>query len=193
MPTPTLPAQALLTDPGWLFWAPLASTLPTNTVTAGVFTDAWPVAWIPLGLTESGTDIDLSTSTSPIYSAEYVEPLAYRTTAREGTVTFMLKNFTAANLSKALNGTVNTVTGTTGTTMTQIDPLPVGSEVRAMFGYESLDGTYRWVGYQGFNDAGAKLSFNKAPTNTNIPFSVKLEKPASSQPWRAWTAGVGRA
>jgi len=193
MPTPTLPAQALLTDPGWLFWAPLGSTLPTNTVVGSVFTDAWPVAWIPLGLTESGTDIDLSTTASPILAAEYVEPIAYRTTAREGTLTFMLKAFTAANLSKALNGSTQVVTGTTTTTMTTIAPLPIGSEVRAMFGYESLDGTFRWWGNQCFNDAGAKLSFNKAPANTNIPFSVKLERPASAMPWGGATAGVLRA
>lgn len=193
MPAITLATPALLTDPGFLFWAPVASTVPTNTVVGSVFTDSWPVAWIPLGMTESGTEIDLSVTTSPINAAESFDPIGYRTTGREGTVTFMLKSFTATNLARASNGAALTVTGSTTTTLTQIDPPVPGTETRCMIGYESLDGTFRFVAYQVFNDGGTKLSMDRAPANTNIPWSAKLEKPAAGNPWRAWTAGAARA
>lgn len=192
MPAIAIASPTLLTDPGFLFWAPIGSTLPANTVIASAFTDVWPAAWIALGMTDSGTDIDLSVSTSPILAAEVVEPLAWRTTNREGTVSFMLKNFTATNLARASNGAALTVTGTTTTTLTQIDPPVIGTETRAMIGFESLDSTFRFVAYQVFNDGGTKLSMNKAPANTNIPWVAKLEKPASTLAWRAWTAGVAR-
>ena len=51
MPPAAVTRPNVLTDPGYLFIAPLLTTLPTNTVAGGVFTDAWPVAWLPLGAT----------------------------------------------------------------------------------------------------------------------------------------------
>jgi len=189
----SLVAPQLLTDPGFLYAAIIGSTLPTGTVVGSVFTDTWPVAWIPLGMTESGTDIDITLAVSPITAAETIDPLVYRTTDRTGTVTFDLKSFTATNLARAFNGATTTVTGATTTTMTQIDPPAPGTEVRMMIGYESLDSTFRWVGFQTINATDVKLTMAKAPKNTNIPCKLMLEKPATTQPWRAWTAGTARA
>ena len=184
---------ALLTDPGFLYWAPLGTTLPTGVSTASAFSDVWPVAWIPLGMTESGTDIDVNTTVSPIYTAESIDPVRYVTTARDGTLSFQLLNVTATNLARAFNGATTVVTGTTGTTITKIDPPAPGTEVRAMIGFESLDSTFRFIAYQVFNSGSIKLQFNKVPAKSNIPWTGKMEKPASSQPWSAWTAGVARA
>lgn len=187
------PFPALLTDPGWLYWAPIGTSLPVGTVTGGVFTDTWPVPWIPLGMTESGTDIDVTMTTSPIVAAEQIEPLAYRTTDRTGAMAFALKSVSAANLARCLNGASTTVTGTLATTMTQIDPPAVGTETRCMLGMESQDSTFRFVAFQVFNSGDMKLAFNKAPANTSIPFTAMFEKPSASQAWRAWTAGSARA
>jgi len=183
----------LLTDPGFIYWAPIGSTLPTPVSTASVFSDTWPVAWIPLGMSEGGTDIDLSLTVSPILAAESIDPLAYRTTDRSGSATFDLKSFTATNLQRCFNGATLTVTGTGATTITKLDPPAIGSEVRAMFGWESLDSTVRFVGYQVINATDVKLSMKKAPANANVPFKLMFEKPASTQPWSMWTAGAGRA
>ena len=184
---------ALLTDPGFLYWAPLGSTLPTGVSTASAFSDTWPVAWIPLGMTESGTDFDVNVTASPILAAELIDPLIYRTTARTGTLSFQLLSLTATNLARAFNGASTTVTGTGATTITKVDPPAPGSEIRAMIGFESLDSSFRFVAYQVFNQGSIKLMFNKAPAKTNIPWVGMLEKPASTQPWSAWTAGAARA
>ena len=193
MANSTLALPALLTDPGFLYWAPLGSTLPTGASTASAFSDTWPVAWIPLGMTESGTDLDTTVTTSPILSAELIDPLQYRTTARTGTLSFQLLSLTAANLARAFNGASTTVTGAGVTLITKIDPPAVGAEIRAMIGFESLDSTFRFVAYQVFNSGSIKLQFNKAPAKTSIPWTGMLEKPASTQPWSMWTAGAARA
>jgi hypothetical protein len=184
---------ALLTDPGFLYWAPLGSALPTSVSTASAFSDTWPVAWIPLGMTESGTDFDPKTTVAPIYGAEMIDALVYRTTVREGTLSFQLLSFTATNLARAFNGATTAVTGAGATLITKIDPPAAGTEIRAMIGFESLDSTFRFVAYQVFNSGDIKMSFNKAPAKASIPWTGMLEKPASTQPWSAWTAGAARA
>jgi hypothetical protein len=193
MANATIATPNLLTDPGFLYWAPLGSTLPTNTVTGSVFTDTWPVAWVPLGMTDAGSDFDRNLTVAPIISAESIDPIAYRTTNRASTVSFMLKSVTATNLARAMNGSVLTVTGTAGTTMTQIDPPTPGMETRCMLGFESLDSTYRYVAFQVINSGSQKMSFHKSPANTAISWMGQLEKPAATQPFREWTAGAARA
>ncbi|GAC1374660.1 MAG: hypothetical protein NVSMB4_02340 [Acidimicrobiales bacterium] len=193
MANAALAAPNLLTDPGYLYWAPLGTALPTGVSTASAFSDTWPAGWVQLGMTEAGTDIDLTITASPITAAEIIEPLTYRTTARTGTLTFALKNFTATNWARAVNGAVTTVTGTAGSTITQIDPPPIGQEVRSMIGFESLDNTFRFIAFQVFNEGAMKFVFKKAPSNTNVSWKCMLEKPASTGPWRAFTAGTARA
>jgi hypothetical protein len=189
----TYPPTNLLTDAGFLLWAPGGTALPANTVVGGVFTDPWPVAWIPLGMTTTGSKIDDNATTSEIESAESYYPLAYRTTKRAAAVSFNLMNFTATNLARALNGATTTVTGTTTTTLTQVDaPNPV-NEIPCMIGYESLDGTVRWIGRQVRNSGNLSVALAKAPSTADIPWAANLEKPASAQPYSWFTAGTARA
>lgn len=193
MANSAIATPTLLTDPGFLYWAPLGSTLPTGTVVGSVFTDTWPVAWIPLGMTESGSTWSHTLTVAEIDAAETFDPISYRTTARASTISTMLKSFTATNLSRAMNGATTVVTGTTTTTMTKIDPPSPGAEIRCMIGLESLDSTVRAIGYQCINSGDIALVMAKAPANANIPFTFNLEKPAATQPFSYWTAGVARA
>jgi hypothetical protein len=137
MPNVTMPSANLLTNAGFLLWAPLGSAEPANTVVGSVFTDAWPVAWIPLGRTDTGTKLDDNPTLSDIDSAEDFYPLATLTTKRAATVSFNLMNYTATNLARALNGATTTVTGTTTTTLTKVDAPDPTLEVNCMIGYES--------------------------------------------------------
>jgi hypothetical protein len=183
----------LLTEAGFLYYAPLGTALPTNTVTGSVFTDTWPVAWIYLGMTESGSTIGANITTQPITAAETYDPIAYKTTDRASSVAFMLKNFTATNLQRALNGATSTVTGTGATTLTRLDPPNPGQEVRCMIGWENVNSDVRYIGFQGINSGQIDVAMAKAPANANIPFTLNLEKPATGQPFAWFMAGVGRA
>jgi hypothetical protein len=118
--TPTL-----LTSPGYLFWAPLASTLPTNTVAGSVFTDSWPVAWINLGATDDGSTISYESKVEAINVAEFFDPIQWVTTGREGGIAFALASWTLNNLKRVLNGgSLTVVSGTGATALNKYEPLP---------------------------------------------------------------------
>ncbi len=196
MANPTLAVPNYLADPGVLYYAPIGTALPANTVAGGVFTDSWATngPWVTLGMTETGSDLTLQLTASPIMAAERLEPLAYRSTNRTTTVGFALKGYTAGNLQKTLNGAVTTVTGAAATTLTQIDPPQLGSETRCMLGWESQDNTVRWVAFQVLNSGSIKMGFVKVPATTTLPWTGNGEiSPTYGQATRMWTAGLGRA
>lgn len=192
MPAITVPVPAIATDPGYLFWAPLGSTVPTNTVVGSVFTDAWPVAWIALGATEEGHNFTWTTSTDTIEVAEFLDPIKYVDTGRTGSIAFALASMTLTNLKRALNGgTVNT-TGTTTTSMSTYTPPVLGASVRCMIGWESQDSTERLVAYQCYNTGAVSIARRKGNAKATIPVEYALEVPSSGQPFNYYTAGVAR-
>lgn len=192
---PTTATPNVLTDPGYLFWAPLSTAEPTNTVVGSKFTDAWPVAWISLGATEDGSEFTYETKVEPITVAEFFDPIKYATTERSGSFAFNLTDFTLTNFKRALNGGTLGLVGTaTGSTQVNsyVPPAP-GAEVRAMLGWESLDGTMRIVCYQTLNGGSIKSAFKKAPSMAVIPCQFNFEIPASGLPFKIYTAGTARA
>lgn len=191
---PTTATPNILTDAGYLFWAPLASTIPTNTVTGSVFTDAWPVAWISLGATEDGSTLSYESTVEPITVAEFLDPIKYATTSRQGSIAFNLADWTLANYKRALNGGTLTVVSGTGTTqLNRFRPPAPGGEVRAMIGWESLAGDVRLVCYQTLNGGTIESAFRKAPDKALIPCQFNFEIPSSGIPFDIYTAGTARA
>lgn len=193
MPPAAVATPNLLVDPGWLFWAPLGTALPTNTVTGSVFTDSWAAAWLPLGATVEGSTLSYETSVEPMSVAEIFDPVKYSTVSRTGSLAFALANFSLSNLKRALNGPALTVTGTGATTMsTLVLPTP-GQEVRAMLGWESSDSTMRVVVLQALSSGTIEMAFQKAPDFARIPFEFNMEIPAGGTvPFNVWGAGVNR-
>lgn len=194
MPNPTLPALAIATDPGFLFWAPIGSTEPANTVAGSVFTDAWPGAWIVLGVTKDGHEFDWQTNTDKVEAAEYLDPLKYVSTDRTGSVKFELLNMTASNFKRMLNGGVLAVTGSGATQLNTYTPPPFGTEVRAMLGWESLDATERVIWRQCFNTGQLQTKRAKGANNASMPVEFTVELPTSlALPWSYLSAGTVRA
>ncbi len=190
---PTIATPNVLTDPGYLFWAPLASTLPTNTVAGSVFTDAWPVAWISLGATEDGSEFSYESTVEPVRVAEFFDPIKYATTERSGSFAFNLADWTLANVKRAFNGgTLTLVSGTGPTQVNSYEPPNPGSEVRAMIGWESLDNTVRIIVRQAINSGTIASAFRKAPATALLPCTFNFEKPTGAQPFIVYTAGTAR-
>lgn len=184
MPTTAVPT--VLTDPGYLFWAPLATAVPTNTTTVSKFTDAWPVAWISLGATEDGSEFNYETKVEAITVAEFFDPIKWATTERSGSFAFNLADYTLTNFKRAMNGGTITTTGSAGTEVNKYTPTNPGQEVRAMIGWESLDGTLRIIAYQTINGGTVKSAFKKAPSIAVIPCQFNFEVPSSGQPFEMW-------
>lgn len=185
---PTTATPVVLTDPGFLFWAPLSSTLPTNTVVGSVFTDSWPVAWISLGATEDGSQFSYSSTVEKVQVAEFFDPIKYVTTERSGSFSFSLANYTLNNYKRAMNGgTLAVVSGTTTTELNKYTPPAPGAEVRAMIGWESLDATLRIVAYQTLQGGEVTSAFKKAPDKALIPCTFNFEVPSAGNPFEMWS------
>lgn len=196
MPPAAVTTPNILTSPGYLFIAPLASTVPANTVVGSVFSDAWPAAWLPLGATEDGSEFSYSTTVEPITPAEFFDPVRYYTTARSGSIAFNLMDWTLSNYRRALNGGMAALTATSGTGATAlytVEPVTPGSEVRCMIGWESLDNTVRLVAYQTIQGGEVQSAFKKPPAAAVIPCTFNMEVPTSGVPFSIWGAGATRA
>lgn len=190
---PTTATPEITTGAGYLFWAPLASTEPTNTVAGSVFTDAWPVAWINLGATADGSAFSAETTVEAIRVAELFDPVAHKTTERASSISFALASDTLANLKRVQNGgTLAVVSGTGATTLSSYTPPTPGSEVRCMIGWESLDNNLRLICFQCFQGGTMEQTFNKAPAIATLPATFNLEVPTSGIPWKKYAAGVAR-
>lgn len=193
---PSTATPTILTSPGYLFIAPLGSTLPTNTVAASAFSDAWDAAWLSLGATEDGSDFAYASTVEAATVAEFFDPIQYFTTERNGSIAFNLANFGASNYRRAINGGVTALAPTSGTGATalyDVEPVAPGSEVRCMIGWESLDATVRLVCRQTIQGGEVSTAFKKAPTLGVIPCTFNLEKPSSAQPFKLSFAGSARA
>lgn len=188
MPPAAVAVPNVLTDAGYLFIAPLASVLPTNTVAGSKFTDAWPAAFLPLGATTEGSTFSYSTSVEPITVAEFFDPIKYVTTERSGNIAFNLANYTLTNWRRALNGGVAALVATSGTASTELfefEPTDPGSEVRCMIGWESLDNTLRLVLRQTIQGGEVSSAFQKAPSIAAIPCTFNMEIPTGgSKPFK---------
>jgi len=177
----------ILTDPGFLFIAPLLSVLPTNTVVASVFTDTWPAAWLPLGATKDGSEFAYSSNVEPIEAAEFFDPIKYVTVSRAGKLAFNLLDWTLKNYRRALNAGIGPLTPTSGTGPTALydfEPPDPGTEVRAMIGWESLDNTTRLILRQTIQGGEITSAFKKAPEVAVIPCTFNMEVPVGAKPFK---------
>lgn len=191
----TVASPNILTDPGLLWLAPIGTAEPTPTVTGGKFTDALPVAWVPLGATTDGSTFNYSTTVEAIRVAEFFDPIKYSTTERGGSIAFNLANWTLSNYRRALNGGIAalTATGAAGSELTTLEPPDPGTEVRAMLLWESTDSTVRLLCRQVIQGGEVSSAFNKAPNIAAIPCTYNMEIPAGgTKPWKMWGAGPNR-
>lgn len=189
-----LAAPTLLTDPGFLLWAPVLSTEPTHAAVGSSYdADAWPVAWVMLGPTDDGSDFTYESKLEAISVAEFLDPIRWSTTERNGNIAFAMANWTLKNLQRALNGgTLTTVSGAGTTLSSKLIPPAPGQETRCMIGWESLDHTVRIIMYQVIQGGAIKLSNKKAPAKGLIPVQFNFEVPASGNPFAVYAAGTGR-
>lgn len=195
MATGAITPSLLLKGPGILYWAPLVTAEPVHTVTANAFpTTAWGGSWAPLGSTDAGSQFSDSLDTDNISVAESVYPQLTVATARTATWTVALAEWSKTNLQRALNGGTITSTGTTTTTLTQIDPPDVGQETKIMVGWQSEDNTVRFVGRQALQTGDVSAGFRKGADNATMAVVWRFEKPsAGGAPYSIYLAGAARA
>ena len=192
----TMATPNILSDPGFLFYAPLASTLPTMAAAGSSYdADAWPVAWLPWGATDAGSDFNYEMKVEPITVAELFDPVKYAPTEVATSIGFALADYTLGNLARAMNapaGNVTTVSGTGATLSSKLSPPQPSQIVRRMIGWESLDHTVRLIGYQCLAAGQIQAQAKKAPEKSTIAVTFNFERPASGDSFNIWAAGVAR-
>jgi hypothetical protein len=186
----TLTTPNILQDPGYVMWAPLGTAEPTNTVVGSKFTDNWPAGWVSVGMTAEGSTFSYQINVEAINVAESFDPIKYATTSRAGSMAFNMANWALTNWKIACNGgAVTVVSGTTTTQLNKWEAPDPGSEVRAMLGWESTDGTARVVIRQCLNGVEVQSQFQKAPSFAVIPCQFQFEVPTTGKPFTIYTAG----
>lgn len=169
-------SESISLGAGTLYVAPLGTAEPAN------LTTAWPAAWEKVGYTEEGSEFSYEFSTDPVEVAESLDPLFYRTTGRSGSVAFSMAENTVRNLTLAFNGGKVDVTATH---VTFEAPEP-GEEVRRMIGFQSEDGTERWVWRQTFQGGSVSVARRKGADKTTLPVEFRVEKPQTgARPFKA--------
>jgi hypothetical protein len=192
MPAVVVPAL-VARGPGYLFRAVLGSAVPTNTVIGGVFTDAWPAAWIPVGATRDGSQFNYELTTEDVVVAEYLDPLATDETGRNIGVGFDLANITDKSYLLAMGGgSSSTVSGSGATLLTKVSPPAVGGSTATMIGWESQDYTQRVVYYVCKQSGNIQWSNTKTPNYQSFPLTFKVNQPTSGNPFDIWIAGATR-
>jgi hypothetical protein len=191
---PTITTPTLLTDPGYLFRAPIGTALPTNTVVGSVFTDAWAAAWVPIGATNEGSTFSYEMTSEKVMVAELFDPVKYAVTEASGSIAFAMADWTLQKLKMAMNGgTMTLVSGTGATALTSLEPPDPADVLRCMIGWESLDATTRIIGRQCLNATAVEAAFQRAPEKALIPVQFSFERPPAAKAFIVYSAGTGRS
>lgn len=190
---PTVAQPNIMQDPGFLYHAPALTTFPVNTVAGSKFTDAPSVTWVEVGATEDGSTFKYAPSIEAVTVAEFLDPVRWRTVAREGSFALNLADYTMKNLQRSMNGgTLSTVSGTGATTLSKYVPPTLGNETRAALMWESQDATMRIFMYQVVNIADVESAFQKAPSYAVFPCEFRFEVDSSGNTFEVYTAGTAR-
>ena len=164
---------ALAMGPGTLYDATLGVDLPDD-----LATPLSPTDFNPIGYTEEGSELSFEIPTEAVEVAESLDAVAYRSTARNGSVTFAMAEITVRNLVRSFNGgTVEMV----GEVLKYTPPEP-GDEIRRILVWESEDGQERWVYPQVFQGGSVTMARRKGATKTTLPTQFRLEKPVTGDP-----------
>lgn len=193
MPAATVPKDGLAVGAGYLYWSPLATSLPANTVVGSIFTDNWPGGWILLGITRTGHEFDYTLTTDEIDAAEFFDPIQVVTTGRQVGMKFELQRINANNWKRMLNGGTLSTSGSGTTLLSTYQPPVPGSEVRSMIGWEAQDNTERLVMEQAFQVGALTVARNKGVNNASFANGeFRAEIPSSGFPYQYFTAGTVR-
>jgi hypothetical protein len=172
---PTVATPFLMQDPGFLWHAPAGTAFPTGAPVGSKYVDAPSVTWIEVGATEDGKRFRYAPSIEAVTVAEFLDPVKWRTVAREGSFSFNLADFTLQNLKRAMNGGTIASTGSGATEDNELTPPGLGNETRSALLWESSDSTMRIFMYSTINVAEMEMAFAKAPAIAVIPCEFRFE------------------
>lgn len=191
---PAVATPNVMKNPGFLWRSDFAVAEPAYTVAGSVFTDVVAGTYVPIGATEDGSEFSYAQSIEPIEAAEFFDPITWETVSRQGSISFVMLDWTLTKWKIALNGgSLTVVSGTGATQLNKLTPPIPGAEVRSGLLWESLDATVRIWMPKCINGAEIKSANKKVPSKAGIAAEFRFEVPTSGLPFHMHTAGTARA
>ena len=191
MATPTIQSGQIKSGPGLIRYAPLGTTIPTFTAATNKITGTW-TNWLDVGATDSGLTYSESTETADITVAESLYPVRTVTTGKSSRVSFTMSHISDVNWKLAMNGGTITTSGTGATKLNVYVPPLVGSEVRVMLAFQSLEDDEVIIWPQVFNVGSVEVARGTLDSKAGIPveFAAELPDPTvMTSPYKRWTTG----
>lgn len=156
---------------GLLYLGPVGVTEPNDLTTPWATVDS---DWVAAGYTDDGHEFSREPTFEPIEVAEEQDPIRYEQNANQSSVSFSAAELTVENLTYAYNGgTVTTISGT----VVRFEPPEIGDVTELAIGWESNDGTERWVFRRCLQTGASTISRKKSPNKALIPMTFNLMKP----------------
>lgn len=159
--------------PGRLYYAPLGTTEPTTC------SAALPSAWIPVGYTEDGTQVETDITSEAIEVAEELDPILYEQTRRTTRVSLQMAEMTKKRLALALGA------GAGEDDDSDSFEFPdAGDIVGVMFVWDSEEtpsaSNRRWIFRKCTPSGTVSTARRKAPQKALIPVTFDCAKPDAS-------------
>lgn len=159
--------------PGRLYYAPLGTSEPTSC------SAALPSAWIAVGYTEDGTEVQTNITSEAIEVAEELDPIAFEQTTRRTQLTMQMAEMTKKRLALALGA------GAAETDDAATFEFPdSGDIVGVMFVWDSMDTpdatNRRWLFRKCTPSGTVSTARRKAPQKALIPVTFDCAKPDAS-------------
>lgn len=154
-------------------------------------------AWLPLGITKTGSVFKTGITTANVESAEYYYPHKIVATAQTADITFSLMTVNLTNLRLAFNAPTTAVSAPpTDTSPAKLTPPLVGQEVRSQLLWESLNADCLIVIYQALQTQAVSLNAAKGNANMEVPVVMTAELPptaTAATPFDMWVIGASWA
>lgn len=191
MAVATITPGLIQTGPGRIYYAPLATAIPTITAAASKIAATW-TNWVQVGSTDAGMTYTEATETADIRVAESKYPVRTVTTSKSSRVSFVANEISDLIWKLAMNGGVNTITGAGATKLSEYSPPLADAEVRVMLAFvDNLD-TEALVWPQVFNVGSVEYVRGTFETKAGLSMEFNAEIPATgyTTPYRRFTAGA---
>lgn len=168
-------SKDVILTPASIFYAPIGTTLPLETLAAGA---AWPAGWVDLGYTTEPSEVNYSFEVTKIEVEQALAPLRVYKEKEEVTVETVLAQHSGLNISLALGGKLTTTPAAIGTPGSE--KVTFGGNVAIpeyLFGLEGsyVDGSntfpVRVILYKASAAEGGKFAFAKKEV-AGVPLKI---------------------
>jgi hypothetical protein len=157
---------------GTLWWAPLGTSEPALTTTAGKLATVTGVSgWVNIGATDNGSTFARQVSTGDVVPEENFYPELIATTGITESVSFALLYMSPDNFLLTMNGGTTSTAGSAGTALTTYTPPVPGAEVNRMLIWQSADDSERMIWRAVFNAGQVSWCGRRPRTRRCSPWS----------------------